>query len=457
MGVWDTFRGVYQISTNRRLAFFFLCVFSTPFASGANPEPKVIAIRAGRILPVSGAVIEDGIILIEKGKIKALGTDVVVPRDVRTIDARDKTVIPGLIDAQSQLFLMDSERTLRNGAPEQEVLDAIDPFNEDYLEVLAQGVTAVCVVPTTSSMWTGKCPVLRLNKAATVQQRVLKPAVAVKASIGLSGNNESSSLTRLDHYARLREAFISAQRYLRRWEEYEHDLAEYEKEKGKGQNKDKAEDKQDKPPVRRPSGSKKPLQRPRKPAKHPANEVLADILRKEIPLRIEAHRVDDIQHALRLAKEFKFNLILEKGTEGYRIAPEIAKSKVPVIAGPVTTSLARLPALEYERFNPANPAILANNGIQLALGSATRNGMGSKFLASAAALAVARGMDPDMALRAVTLTAAEILGVADRIGSLDVGKDADLAICSGHPFNTFTQVETVMIQGKTVYERKGAK
>ena len=458
MGVWDTYKGVYQLSTNRRLAFIFLCVFSTPFASGADSEPNVIAIRAGRILPVSGEPIKDGIILIEKGKITALGTDVIVPRDVRMIDAQDKTVVPGLIDAQSQLFLIDSERTLRSGAPELEVLDAIDPFNKDYLEVLAQGVTAVCVVPATRSNWTGKCPVLRLNKATTVKQRVLKSAGAVKASIGLSGrNNESSSLERLGHYAGMREAFISAQRYLRRWEEYEHDLAEYKKEKGKTENKEKPGEGQDKPPVKRSSGPKKPVQRPRKPAHPPSNEVLAAILRKDIPLRIEAHRVDDILHALRLAEEFKFNLILEKCTEGYRIAPKIAKAKVPVIAGPMTTSLVSLPSVAYERYNPANPALLSNNGIQLALGTGAQDGLGSKFLASGAALAVSHGMDPDMALRAVTLTAAEILGVADRIGSLDVGKDADLVICLGHPFNSFTKVETVMIQGKIVYKRKGAK
>src|SRR5210317_471078 len=102
MGVWDTFC-IDRMITNRRLVLLFLCVFGATCASGAESDPPIIAIRAGRILPVSGDVIENGVILIEKGRIKTLGTDVVVPRDVHTIDARDKTVIPGLIDTQSRL------------------------------------------------------------------------------------------------------------------------------------------------------------------------------------------------------------------------------------------------------------------------------------------------------------------------------------------------------------------
>ena len=401
-----------------------------------------LAIQAGRIIPVSGPDIENGVILIENQKIKALGTDVVIPDDARLIDASDKTIMPGLIDAQSRLFLMDSELTQGGGAPELDVLDALDPFNKDYKEVLAQGVTTVCVVPQSSSMWTCKTALLRLNGTGSVRTMCLKSGVTVKATLGVSRYNQSSSLERLDQYASMREAFIAAQRYLKQREKYEHALAQY--------NKDKAKQKEG-------PESKTPLKRPSEPPKSPTHEILFQILRKEIPLQIEVHRVDNIRHALRLAEEFEFSVILDQCTEGYRMAAEIAKHKVPVIVGPASVSRINMPALAYQNHDPVNAARLAQAGIQLALGTCAPTGLDSKFLASSAAMAVAQGMDRDAALRAITLTPAQILGVADRIGSLDVGKDADLVICSGDPLDSFTQIEQVLIQGKVVYERKATK
>jgi len=405
-----------------------------------------LVIQAGRIIPISGPEIENGTVLIEGKTIKAVGMDVVVPNDARIIDAKDKTVMPGLVDAQSRLFLLDSELNPRGGAPEQDVLDALDPFAKDYKEVLAQGVTTICVVPhsSSSSPWTCRTALLRLNGTGSIQKMLLKPDVTVKAALGLSRNNRSSSLERLAQYASLREAFIAAQRYLKRWEKYEHALAEYKKEKAKA--------KAEKPPP-----SKKPLKRPSEPFRDPSHEILVKLLRKQIPLQIEVHRVDDIRHALRLAEEFEFSVILDKCTEGHRMTQEIAKAKVPVIAGPASVSMASTRALDYQHHDPANAAHLAGQGIQLALGSCARTGLDSKFLAAGAARAVAQGMDRDMALRAITLTPAQILGVAERIGSLDEGKDADIVICSGHPLDSSTQIEKVLIQGKVVYERKATK
>ena len=403
-----------------------------------------LAIQAGRIIPVSGPDIENGVILIEDQKIKALGTDVVIPDDARIIDASDKTVMPGLIDAQSRLFLMDSELNQRSGAPELDVLDALDPFDEAYKEVLAQGVTTVCVVPDSSAMWACRTALLRLNGTGSVTKMCLKSGVTVKACLGVSRYNQSSSLERLDQYASMREAFIAAQRYLKQWEKYEHALAQYNKDKAKAKQKDTSE-------------SKTPLKRPDEPSKSPTHEILFQILRKEIPLQIEVHSVDDIRHALRLAEEFEFSVILDQCTEGYRMAKEIARHKVPVIVGPASVSRIELPALAYQNHDPVNAARLAQAGIQLALGTCAPTGLDSKFLASAAAMAVAQGLDRDAALRAITLTPAQILGVADRIGSLDVGKDADLVICSGDPLDSFTQIEQVLIQGKVVYERKATQ
>jgi len=222
---------------------------------------------------------------------------------------------------------------------------------------------------------------------------------------------------------------------------YEQELAEYKKKKAEQEKKKK-------------NAKKEELKRPAKFKGKPKDDILAKVLRQEIPLQIEAHRVDDILNALRLADEFDFSLVLDKCTEGYMITDEIARRKVPVIVGPVSTSFANTPKLEYRNHDMRNAAILSKEGVKVALGVSGRDGASSKFIALVAAMAVANGMDKDVALRAITLTPAEILGVAERIGSLEVGKDADIVILNAHPLDTFTQVEMVLIEGKIVYERK---
>jgi imidazolonepropionase-like amidohydrolase len=392
-------------------SLFLLFIITNAFGS------QGIAIRAGHILTISDNPIENGIILIKNGKIEALGRNVVLPADVRIIDANDKFVMPGLIDAQSRLFVMDSElNESRTIAPELNILDAIDPFIKEYREVLAQGV----------------------------DRMVLKADATLKAAVGMSTGNTSSSLARLEHYSSIREAMIATKVYMQRKEKYERELAEYNRKKAEYEKKDSRKETEKK-------------EKPKRPAKFrtsPASDVLTQVLRKEIPLQIEAHRVVDILNVLRLADEFGFTLILDKCTEGYLIADEIARRKVSVIVGPISTSFVDMPKLEYRNHDMSNAAILSKKGVKAALGVSGRDGASSKFIKLAAALSAANGMEKDAALRAITLTPAEMLGVADRIGSLQVGKDADLVILNGHPLDIRTRVEMVMIEGKVVFERK---
>lgn len=409
-----------------------------------------IAIRAGTILTISTDPIENGTILVQDGKIRSVGRDVVVPSGARVIDAKDKVAVPGLMDAQSSLYVMASERR-GGGAAELNIIDAVDPFIEGYEEVLAQGVTAVCVAPSSQGVLAGRAAVLKLNAGTTSAALTFKTDVAVKGAIGVSSANQSSSLARLDDYANLRETLIETQAYMQRQRRYEQELAKYEKEKAEQEKKDQKDKKDGTPPS---ANRQQELKRPAKPRPNPTHEVLAKVLRKEIPLQIEAHRVCDILNALRLAEEFEFSLILDRCTEGYMIADEIARCKVPVIVGPVSTSFVQMPQLEYRNHSLQNAAILAGRGIQTAIGVSGRDGLSSKFVALAAAIAAANGMDKDLALRAITLTPAEIFGVAERIGSLDVGKDADIVIMTGHPFDAASRVEMVLVEGKILYERK---
>lgn len=428
------------------IILFLLSLHTFTYTFGAEN----IAIQAGNILPISGGTIENGTILIKDGKIEALGQDVVIPSDTRIINAKNKFVMPGLIDAQSRLYVIESELNERRPiAPELNILDALDPFIKEYKEVLAQGVTTVYVTSGSNSLLGGRGAVLKLNGNKTVNGMVLKKDVAIKGAIGTSSNNQSSSLARLEHYSSIREALIATQAYMQTKTKYEQELSEYKKKKAE-------DDKQKKDDEQKNTKKEKP-KRPTKPKQNPTYEILAKALRKEIPIQIEAHRVDDILNALRLADEFDFSLILDKCTEGYMIADEIARSKIPVIVGPVSTSFVDTPKLEYRNHDMRNAAILSKKGVQLALGVSGRDGASSKFVTLAAAMAVANDLDKDVALRAITLTPAEILGVADRIGSLEPGKDADIIILSGHPLDTFAQVEMVLIEGETVYERKATQ
>ena len=422
------------------LASLFLLFISVGTLSGQE-----IAIKAGTILPINDAPIENGTILIKDGKITALGQNIAVDSDIRVIDANGKFVMPGMIDVQSRLFVIDSElNESRTIAPELSILDGLDPYIEEAPEVAAQGVTAIYITPGSRSLIGGSGAVLKLNGSKDVGEMLLKDNIAVKAAIGVSANNESSSLGRLGDYSSIREALLETKIYMHNKEKYEREVAKYDKKMAEYEKK-----KETKPAEK--------IDKPKRPARfqpNPTNEVLAKVLNKEIPLQIEAHRVTDILNALRLADEFDFKLILDKCTEGYMIAEEIARSKAPVILGPVSTSFNDMPKLEYRNHDVRNAAILSEKGVKLALGVSGKDGASSKFVALAAAIAVGNGMDKGMALRAVTLTPAEILGVADRIGSLQVGKDADVVILSGHPLDSLSRIEMVLIEGKTVFERK---
>lgn len=350
-----------------------------------------------------------------------------------------------MIDAQSRLFVIDRElNESRSIAAELNILDGLDPYIKEAPEVAAQGVTAIYITPGSRSLISGTGAVLKLNGSKNVGKMLLKGDIAVKAAIGVSGNNESSSLGRLADYSSIREELLETKIYMHEKEKHARQTAKYDKKMAEYEKK-----KQAKPTEK--------IDKPKRPARfrpNPTREVLAKVLNKEIPLQIEAHRVTDILNTLRLADEFGFKLVLDQCTEGYIIAEEIARRKVPVILGPVSTSFVDMPRLQYRHHDIRNAAILSKNGVKLALGVSGRDGASSKFIALAAEMAIANGMDKDMALRAVTLTPAEILGIADRIGSLQVGKDADIVILSGHPLDSLSRVEMVLIDGKTVFERK---
>jgi imidazolonepropionase-like amidohydrolase len=217
--------------------------------------------------------------------------------------------------------------------------------------------------------------------------------------------------------ALLREALVEAQNYLAQWERYA-------------------------------AGGEKP-QDTQPPKRDLKGEAPAKVLRGELKARIHCHRDDDILTAIRISEEFGFEITIEHATEGYKIADILAEKQIPCVVGPILFSRAKY---ELRDMTPRNPGLLTWAGVKVAIQTDEMSAV--RYLYINAALAVREGMQEDEALKAITINAAEIIGVPERVGSLEVGKDADVVIFSGHPFDYRTVAETVIINGEVVHRRK---
>jgi imidazolonepropionase-like amidohydrolase len=421
-----------------------LAALQIPGAPESSGGPGILAIEGARILTMAGSPVDSGTVLIAEGKVKAVGASVEVPADAKRIDARGKTVIPGLIDALSRLYVYPEE--LAEGtavAPELRIMDGIDPYAEHTDEVLRHGVTAVQIAPGDRSLLGGMTAVLKVEPQTGVVGLITDSA-AVRGQIGVPAGDTNSSLARLTTYASIREALLSTQDYLFVQGKYDRDLARYDKKRAEALAKADGD------------AAKAQLpERPRKPATERNYAVLARVLKGELPLQIEAHRVADILNALRLKDEFAVSLVLLGCSEGYRIPGEIARRHVPVIVAPVSLSFSGPAPVRYGEHSRANAAVLAKAGVKVALGVGGTDGLQSKFVRACAAIAAANGLDRDLALRAVTANAAEMLGVSNRLGTIAEGRDADLVLLDGDPLSTLSTVETVVLDGAVVYQKGG--
>jgi imidazolonepropionase-like amidohydrolase len=407
-----------------------LIAFSVQAAD--QPQPKTTVLRGAKIYTVTGAPLEAATLVIENGRIAAVGKDISGPADATVIDVSGKVLVPGLIDAASRLFLPAGERSA--GSAEQNVLDAVDFYQRDYLEAVEQGVTSVYVGPQSLGSVNGLGAVLHLDAAHSI---LLKDA-ALKLTLGASGGDTSTALERYQSYPQLKQAFEGARQYVETWEKYRKDLAEYEQKKAK----------------------KEDAKEPQKPKVDTRNDVLARALDAKNPLRvrIEVHTADAIALALRLADEFKLHAVLEYVTEGGAAAAAIAKAKTPVVVGPVFRS--GVHSVDYLNHSIATASALVAAGVPSAIGTfgderAGHWGAGSsRFLSDSAALAASRGLTRDQALAAITIEAAKILGIDGTYGSIDKGKAADLVLLSGEPFESGTMVERTWIGGESVPARR---
>ena len=395
------------------------------------PGTRSIAITGGRVVPIEGEPIDGGTVVITGGRIAAVGgPDLKPPPGADVVDAAGRWVLPGLVDAHTHLGAREEGEgwaghdTNELTGPIQahvRVLDAINPADEGFRDAIAGGVLAAGITPGSGNPIGGQTVAVRCW-GRTVDDMVLRSPAGMKSALGenpkrVLGERRVNPSSRLGTAAAIRTALVDTLNYL-------------EKEKDREQEQEESAER-----VRLT------------PSRDLKLEALGRVLRREIPWRQHCHRADDIATALRLADEFGYDLVIDHGTEGYLIADKIAAAGVPVVAGPLITARSKV---ELRNRTMANPGILAAAGVTVAIAT-DHPVVPVHLLIVQAALAVREGLDRDTALRAVTITPARIMRVADRIGSLVPGKDADVAIWSGDPFDVMSRVEAAYVGGREVY------
>jgi imidazolonepropionase-like amidohydrolase len=387
-----------------------------------------IAITGGYVVPIEGQPVPGGTVLVVDGKIAAVGgPDLKPPPGVPSVDAAGKWVLPGFIDAHTHLGAREEGEgwaghdTNELTGPVQahvRVLDAINPADEGFRDAIAGGVLAAGVTPGSGNPIGGQTVAIRCW-GLTVDDMVLRSPAGMKSALGENpkralGERRVNPSSRLGTAAAIRSALVEAAGYLAKTENPQNHSTE---------------------------------RTVVTPARDLKLEALARVLRREIPWRQHCHRADDIATALRLAAEFGYDLVLDHCTEGYLLAPKIAEAGVPVVTGPLITARSKV---ELRNRTMANPGLLAAAGVTVAIAT-DHPVVPIHLLIVSAALAMKEGLDRDTALRAVTITPAQIMRVADRIGSLVPGKDADLVIWSGDPLDVMSRAEVAYIEGREVY------
>ncbi len=385
----------------------------------------MIHIKNGKLFTMAGEPIERGSILIENGKIVAIGEKVEVPNDAEVIDAQGKLVFPGFIDAHCHLGMWedaigfegaDGNEAVDPVTPHLRAIDSIYPMDRTFEEAREGGVTTVCTGPGSANVIGGIFSIIK-TYGHRIDDMIVKETAALKIAFGenpkrvYSGQKKSPS-TRMATAAILREQLYKAKAYK-------------EKLEMSKENPDK------------------------KPEFDIRLEPLVKVLNKEIPLKAHAHRTDDIFTALRIAKEFDVDITLDHCTEGHLIVEDLVKENKYIISGPQLTERTKH-ELKNKTFK--SPGIMSGAGLKVAI-TTDHPVIPIQYLPMCAGLAVRDGMDKQEALKAITINAAEVLGIKDRVGSLEVGKDADIVIFDGHPFDTASKSEFVLINGEIVFRR----
>ena len=377
----------------------------------------MILLKNGKVLTMTGVNYDAGDVLVADGKIRAVGAGLCAPEGAQVIDCTGRTVMPGMIDAHCHIGLSedgtmyegeDSNEAVNPVTPHVRAIDGINPADVAIREARLGGVTTVCVGPGNSNVFGGVMSVFK-TRGSRIDDMLMKETFAIKAALG-EGPKETYApkkvmpMTRMGIAGLMREHLVRARTYLDK----------------------KASGRLDKIDLR--------------------YEALGRVLEREIPLVVHANRMDDIYTALRIKREFAIDLVLTQASDAYLMADAIREAGVPVVLASVLTG--RL-SVEMARMSHRAPVVLEQAGVTYCI-STDAPPVPIQFLPTSAASAVREGLDPEAALRAVTITPARVLGIDERVGSLEPGKDADIVVYGGSPFNLMSRIELVMMDGEIV-------
>jgi imidazolonepropionase-like amidohydrolase len=398
-----------------------LMLLAGPLPAAAQDRP--LALLGAKLYPVSGAPIQDGALVVAKGRIVAVGprASVSIPADAERRELAGLVLIPGLVDTHSHIGIgprpgvpahRDGNESSDPVTPQLRAIDAIWPADPGIRMARAGGLTTANIMPGSGNVVSGQTAYVKLRGESIERMRIRDAAGRPVLGGMKMANGENPKRAGKDRppdtrmaVAQLERAlFVEAQAY---------------REKGKDRGRDLR------------------------------LEPMLEVLDGKRIVHHHTHRADDIRTVLRIADEFGHRVVIQHGTEAYKVADELARRGVPVSAIVVDAPGGKLEAIELER---KNPALLERAGVKVALH--TDDGITeSRFFLRSGALAVRAGMTEAGALRALTLTGAELLDLGGRIGSLEPGKDADFVVLSGEPFRLRTQVLETWIEGERVFDR----
>lgn len=392
------------------IAVLLACVLCQ--SSAAGPVRKKIAIRAGKIITISGNEIKNGVIMIEDGKIKSVGTNLEIPWDAFVIEADDKVVMPGFVLAHTYQGLESSNESIAE-VPFLSTFDSIDPLRPFFADSLRDGIVAMCILPGNNTLLGGTGTIVK-PYGRTLEAMLIKNYSGLKISMRPTRNT-----SRMGHMQRFRKYMTDLNNYTEQYNLRKSDAQE-----------------QKKPFTEEFDVRKKPM---------------LDILDKKLRAFIYCERASDVLKAIEIHDQYKLDSVLVLSPDCYKAAAFIAKKKLPVILDSQMITYETDELTDAEQMKVL-PKIFYKSGVKFAY-QVDSSQFGSRYLWHQAMTAVKHGVKRSEALKAATLYPAQMIGVGDRLGSIEPGKDASLLFLTGDPLDAQTWVDQVMLEGEIVYER----